>query len=79
MRNCFPSSLLALALVTGVPAAVRAQGSNVEKPPAVIPAPRSEPVVPPSAAKSIAQQLNDAFVAVFERVAPTVVVIDVTK
>ena len=50
-----------------------------EKVPAVIPAPRAEPVVPPSPAKSIAAQLNDAFVAVFERVAPAVVIIDVTK
>ena len=78
MRNRFPSSLLALALLVA-PVAARAQGNNAEKAPAVIPAPRPEPVVPPSAAKSIAQQLNDAFVAVFERVAPTVVVIDVTK
>ncbi len=44
-----------------------------------IPAPKSEPVVPASAAKSIASQLNDAYVSVFEHVAPTVVVIDVLK
>ena len=50
-----------------------------EKVPAVIPAPKAEPVVPPSPAKGIAAQLNDAFVAVFERVAPAVVIIDVTK
>lgn len=49
------------------------------EPAAVIPAPRAEPVVPPSPAKSIATQLNDAFVNVFERVAPAVVIIDVTK
>ena len=49
------------------------------KAPAVIPAPKPEPVVPPSPAKTIAQQLNDAFVSVFERVAPAVVIIDVTK
>lgn len=47
--------------------------------PSVIPAPRAEPVVPPSPAKSIATQLNDAFVNVFERVAPAVVIIDVYK
>ena len=35
--------------------------------------------MPPSPAKSIAAQLNDAFVSVFERVAPAVVIIDVTK
>ncbi len=35
--------------------------------------------MPPSPAKSIATQLNDAYVSVFERVAPGVVVIDVTK
>ena len=59
-----------------------AQGSGpkpTEKVPAVIPAPKPEPVVPPSPAKSIAAQLNDAFVSVFERVAPAVVIIDVTK
>ena len=50
-----------------------------EKAPSVIPAPKAEPVVPPSPAKSIAAQLNDAFVSVFERVAPAVVIIDVTK
>ena len=50
-----------------------------EHAPSVIPAPRPEPVVPPSPAKTIAQQLNDAFVNVFERVAPAVVVIDVIK
>lgn len=48
-------------------------------PPPVIPAPRAEPVVPASPAKSIATQLNDAFVNVFERVAPAVVIIDVYK
>ncbi len=78
MRNRLPSSLLALLLL-GAPVTAPAQGNNAEKAPAVIPAPRPEPVVPPSAAKSIAQQLNDAFAAVFERVAPAVVVIDVTK
>ena len=45
----------------------------------MIPAPRPEPVVPASPAKTIAQQLNDAFVNVFERVAPAVVIIDVIK
>ena len=54
-------------------------GKGPEKAPSVIPAPRAEPVVPPSPAKSIAAQLNDAFVSVFERVAPAVVIIDVTK
>lgn len=47
--------------------------------PPVIPAPRAEPVAPASPAKSIAAQLNDAFVNVFERVAPAVVIIDVYK
>ena len=77
MRNRFVSSLLlAAALAT----AARAQVPSVpDKAPVIIPAPRPEPVVPPSTAKTIAQQLNDAYVAVFERVAPTVVVIDVTK
>jgi serine protease Do len=56
-----------------------AASASAEKPPSVIPAPRAEPVVPPSPAKSIATQLNDAFVNVFERVAPAVVVIDVYK
>ncbi len=50
-----------------------------EKVPSVIPPPKAEPVVPPSPANSIAAQLNDAFVSVFERVAPAVVIIDVTK
>ena len=50
-----------------------------DKAPPIIPPPRAEPVVPPSPAKSIATQLNDAYVSVFERVAPAVVVIDVTK
>ena len=60
----------------------RAQTPGVkggEKVPSTIPAPKAEPVVPPSPAKTIAQQLNDAFVSVFERVAPAVVIIDVTK
>ncbi len=47
--------------------------------PSVIPAPRAEPVVPPSSAKSLATELNNAFVNVFERVAPAVVIIDVYK
>lgn len=34
---------------------------------------------PPTAAMSVAKQLNEAYVSVFERVAPAVVVIDVTK
>ena len=88
MRNILSSSLLALAFA-GAPLGVWAQQPTPprkvdvsklkEESDVVIPAPRPEPVVPPSAAKSIAQQLNDAYVAVFERVAPTVVVIDVTK
>ena len=78
-----------IALACGLATSVLAQGpsprhidvSKLRDQPGdvVIPPPRAEPVVPPSAAKSIAQQLNDAYVAVFERVAPTVVVIDVTK
>ncbi len=54
-------------------------GKGQEKAPSVIPAPKAEPMVPPSPAKSIAVQLNDAFVSVFERVAPAVVIIDVIK
>ncbi len=79
-KGLLPCLVAAAVLLAGVPAATRAQGTGTaDKVPAVIPAPRPEPVVPPSPAKSIAQQLNDAFVAVFERVAPTVVIIDVTK
>ena len=77
MRNRFVSSLL---LAGAFATAARAQVPSIpDKTPTIIPAPRPEPVVPPSTAKTIAQQLNDAYVAVFERVAPTVVVIDVTK
>ena len=86
MRNRLVSSLLALALAGSASAQQPAPPPKIDvsklkyqESDAVIPAPRPEPVVPPSAAKSIAQQLNDAYVAVFERVAPTVVVIDVTK
>ena len=59
--------------------AILARRRTPAKAPSVIPPPRAEPVVPPSPAKSIATQLNDAYVSVFERVAPGVVVIDVTK
>jgi serine protease Do len=67
-------SAVALAQENG-----KASPTAADKAPSVIPAPRAEPVVPPSPAKSIATQLNDAFVNVFEHVAPAVVVIDVIK
>ncbi len=72
------AGLISLFLGAGVS---QAQNSpkTPDKAPSVIPAPRAEPVVPPSPAKSIAAQLNDAFVSVFERVAPAVVIIDVAK
>jgi S1-C subfamily serine protease len=83
MSNRLVSCVFALAALAAI-CAVAAQetGKSVpqaEKVPSVIPAPRAEPVVPPSPAKSIATQLNDAFVNVFEHVAPSVVVIDVMK
>ncbi len=80
MSKCLRFGLFALAAL-GANAGGWAQesGKAAEKAPSVIPAPRAEPVVPPSPAKSIATQLNDAFVNVFEHVAPSVVVIDVIK
>ena len=81
-KRVFPRLFVGLLLL-GAGVAGRAQSPAPvkagEKIPSVIPAPKAEPVVPPSPAKSIAQQLNDAFVSVFERVAPAVVIIDVTK
>ena len=81
----FRLAVLALSLVACA-CVVRAQEpgkisehKGQEKAPSVIPTPRAEPVVPASPAKSIATMLNDAFVSVFERVAPAVVIIDVTK
>ena len=71
-----------LILVSGALDTSRAQETGRPISPekaTVIPAPRAEPVVPASPAKSIATQLNDAYVSVFEHVAPTVVVIDVLK
>ena len=79
MRNRFPACLLVLALLGGGDCLGQENAKTPERAPSVIPAPRPEPVVPPSPAKTIAQQLNDAFVNVFERVAPAVVVIDVIK
>ena len=82
MRNrLFPCLfVLASALAVGSnPCRAQDASKATEKAPPVIPPPRAEPVVPPSPAKSIATQLNDAYVNVFERVAPGVVVIDVTK
>ena len=83
MRIRIVACLLLAAALACSPSVTRAQqpplATNTDKAPPLIPAPRPEPVVPPSTAKTIAQQLNDAYVAVFERVAPTVVVIDVTK
>lgn len=71
-----PTRLLAaLALFAAAGASSQAQAPS----PAVIPAPRAEPVVPASPAKSVATQLNDALVSVFDHVAPSVVVIDVLK
>ena len=79
MRNRLPACLLVLALLGGGDCLGQENAKTPERAPSVIPAPRPEPVVPPSPAKTIAQQLNDAFVNVFERVAPAVVVIDVIK
>ncbi len=79
MRKCLSICFFLLFVIRG--ADCRGQDSNkaLEKAPSVIPAPKPEPVVPASPAKTIAQQLNDAFVNVFERVAPAVVIIDVIK
>ena len=78
LLSCF--LVVAFILVAGsLPGRAQDVGKAAEKAPPVIPAPRAEPVVPPSPAKSIATQLNDAYVSVFERVAPGVVIIDVTK
>lgn len=60
--------LFAPVLALAVAAPLLAQESK-ERPPAA----------PPTAAMSVAKQLNEAYVSVFERVAPAVVVIDVTK
>ena len=79
MRNSISASLLVLALLSGGRCLGQENPRTPEKAPPTIPAPRPEPVVPPSPAKTIAQQLNDAFVNTFERVAPAVVVIDVIK
>ncbi len=81
MSNRLPLCLLSLAVLAGSPAAVAQETGKLASAnaPAVIPAPRAEPVVPASPAKSIATQLNDAYVNVFEHVAPSVVVIDVIK
>ena len=79
MRNRLPACLLVLVLCGCSHCLGQENGKTAEKAPSVIPAPRPEPVVPPSPAKTIAQQLNDAFVSVFERVAPAVVIIDVIK
>jgi serine protease Do len=76
---CFALGAAAAASSSRAQEPARPPGVSAEKAPSVIPAPRAEPVVPPSPAKSIATQLNDAYVNVFERVAPTVVVIDVYK
>ncbi|MBS0658785.1 MAG: trypsin-like peptidase domain-containing protein [Verrucomicrobia bacterium] len=69
-RVFVPPRLLApvLALATAFP--LLAQESKER------PAPTPAPATP---AMSVAKQLNEAFVSVFERVAPAVVVIDVTK
>jgi Do/DeqQ family serine protease len=69
-----PTRLLAALAFCAV-----ASAQEPATPAPVIPAPRAEPVVPASPAKSVATQLNDALVSVFEHVAPTVVVIDVLK
>jgi serine protease Do len=91
MSNSLSTCILALAALGAGSAALaqdtgkRTPGSEpansryAEKAPSIIPAPRAEPVVPASPAKSIAAQLNEAFETVFEHVAPSVVVIDVIK
>jgi len=91
MRQRLPNAFFLRVLMTGLLLGNGARaigGVQGEKgraaaperaPVTTIPATRAEPVVPPSAAKSIASQLNDAYVSVFEHVAPAVVVIDVLK
>ncbi len=79
MRKFLPACFLLITTIRGGDCLGQDNARLPEKAPAVIPAPRPEPVVPPSPAKTIAQQLNDAFVNVFERVAPAVVIIDVIK
>ncbi len=79
MRNrLFPCLFVLASALRRRPSSCPAEERRPKAPP-VIPPPRAEPVVPPSPAKSIATQLNDAYVSVFERVAPGVVVIDVIK
>ena len=66
-KRVFTRLLIAVIVVVSGRGVVRAQSAPTkpgEKVPSVIPAPKAEPVVPPSPAKSIAQQLNDAFVSV---------------
>ena len=82
--SVFAAFVLAASLLgSGTPVRCLAQENstrpNVGDKTSSIPAPRAEPVVPASPAKSIASQLNDAYVSVFEHVAPTVVVIAVLK
>ncbi len=83
--NVFLASVLCTFLVLGNAPFIFCAAQETSPRPAVadrspsIPVPRAEPVVPASAAKSIATQLNDAYVSVFEHVAPAVVVIDVQK
>ena len=88
MSKCLPFCLFGLLAVSPCGGAQEPAKPSPAAPPevralpdksAAIPAPRAEPVVPPSPAKSVAAQLNDAFVSVFEHVAPAVVVIDVSK
>ncbi len=81
-----PIFLAAAATLLALSPALRAQ-SSVAEPPSALPTPAA-PGAPPregttatpnTPAMSFARQLNEAFVTVFDRVAPAVVVIDVRK
>ena len=71
-------------LILSITAAFLAAGSLFAAPPAAQPEPTGmpSPTVPPAAAdqgKDVVHQLNNAFMKVFEVVAPTVVVIETSK
>ena len=60
-------------------------GTQAQQPPAALPLQQPPPAgapkveAPPSAGMNLARQLNEAFINVFEHVAPAVVVVDVAK
>lgn len=79
---------VATAVVVVAPTSVHAQQSTPPAPPAAVAAPSLPPgpppgapkvEAPPSAGQSLARQLNEAFISVFDHVAPAVVVVDVSK